>query len=163
MSDALVADHFPEFFRFLHGDDEGHGPDPFPWQRRLVNHVAETGEWPALLDLPTGSGKTATLDAAVFLLALRDDQPRRVVFVVDRRIVVHQTAQRAEQIAKRLQEARGGVLFNVAQRLRDLANLGLTQRRCTMLSCAGALSGTTTGRDALTCPPCSCPRWIRCL
>ncbi|MGH3942703.1 MAG: type I-G CRISPR-associated helicase/endonuclease Cas3g [Pseudonocardiaceae bacterium] len=128
MTDSLTADHFTEFFRELHGkDDSDKLLDPFPWQGRLVNRVAETGVWPELLDLPTGSGKTAALDAAVFLLALRDDQPRRVVFVVDRRIVVHQAATRAEHIAQRLQEARGGVLFEVAQRLRALAGLGLDE------------------------------------
>ncbi|MGH3831518.1 MAG: type I-G CRISPR-associated helicase/endonuclease Cas3g, partial [Pseudonocardiaceae bacterium] len=123
MTSSLTADDFPEFFRALHGDGSGDGPNPFPWQRRLVQRVAETGTWPALLDLPTGSGKTAALDAAVFLLALRDDQPRRVVFVVDRRIVVHQAAGRAERIAQRLQRAGDGVLLEVAQRLRGLANL----------------------------------------
>lgn len=128
MTGSLTVDHFPEYFRELHRkDDRSKPPDPFPWQRRLVNRVAATGGWPSLLDLPTGSGKTAALDAAVFLLALRDDQPRRVVFVVDRRIVVHQAAQRAEHIAMRLQKARGGVLFEVAKRLRDLAGLGPNQ------------------------------------
>ncbi|MGH3796119.1 MAG: type I-G CRISPR-associated helicase/endonuclease Cas3g [Pseudonocardiaceae bacterium] len=128
MTGSPTAEDFPAFFRALHGDDEGAGPDPFPWQRRLVQRVARTGTWPALLDLPTGSGKTAALDAAVFLLALRGDQPRRVVFVVDRRIVVHQAAQRAEHVAQRLQEAHDGVLFEVARRLRALAGLDGEQR-----------------------------------
>ncbi len=124
MTGSLTADDFARFFRELHRkDDRDKPPDPFPWQQRLVNRVAESGEWPALLDLPTGSGKTAALDAAVFLLALRDDQPRRVVFVVDRRIVVHQAAQRARHIAAQLQDSREGVLFKVAQRLRSLADL----------------------------------------
>ncbi len=128
MTGSLTADDFPEFFRELHREeDRDKPPNPFPWQQRLVNRVAESGVWPALLDLPTGSGKTAALDAAVFLLALRDDQPRRVVFVVDRRIVVHQAAQRARHIAQRLQEARGGVLFEVVERLRALGGLGPTE------------------------------------
>jgi len=47
------------------------GYEPFPWQTRLVNVVGEhAGRWPAVLDLPTSSGKTSALDAAVFLLAL---------------------------------------------------------------------------------------------
>ncbi len=121
MTGSLTAGHFPDFFRELHRrDDRDKPPEPFPWQRELVSRVAETGIWPELLDLPTGAGKTAALDAAVFLLALREDQPRRMVFVVDRRIVVHQAAQRAKHIAERLQEARGGVLFEVAQKLRSL-------------------------------------------
>ncbi|MGH3695929.1 MAG: type I-G CRISPR-associated helicase/endonuclease Cas3g [Pseudonocardiaceae bacterium] len=128
MTGSLTADHFPDFFRELHRKDDGdEPPDPFPWQRRLVSCVAQTGIWPELLDLPTGSGKTAALDAAVFLLALCNDQPRRMVFVVDRRIVVHQAAQRAKHIAQRLQKARRGVLFEVAQKLRDLAALDIDQ------------------------------------
>jgi CRISPR-associated endonuclease/helicase Cas3 len=123
MTGSLTAEDFPGFFRSLHGNDEGYSPDPFPWQQRLVQRVAATGIWPGLLDLPTGSGKTAVLDAAVFLLALRGDQPRRMVFVVDRRIVVHQAARRAEHIAERLWQAREGVLLTVAQRLRGLAGL----------------------------------------
>jgi CRISPR-associated endonuclease/helicase Cas3 len=124
---GLTAGDFPEFFRALHGEDGHKGPDPFPWQRRLVNQVAETGMWPTLLDLPTGSGKTATLDVAVFLLALRGDQPRRMVFVVDRRVVVHQAAQRARRITERLEEASEGVLAEVVRRLCDLAGLGSDQ------------------------------------
>lgn len=121
VSGELSADDFPAFFRELHGADGEKGPPPFPWQRRLVAQIAETGVWPSLLDLPTGSGKTAALDAAVFLLALRGDQPRRIVFVVDRRIVVHQAAQRARRIAERLRQASNGVLAEVAQRLRAIS------------------------------------------
>lgn len=121
MTAELSADDFPAFFGELHGTKGQNGPYPFPWQARLVTQVAETGTWPSLLDLPTGSGKTAALDAAVFLLALRGDQPRRIVFVVDRRIVVHQAAQRAAHIAERLRHASNGVLAQVAQRLRAIA------------------------------------------
>lgn len=121
MPGELSAEDFPAFFRELHARGDECGPSPFPWQRRLVSQIAETGVWPSLLDLPTGSGKTAALDAAVFLLALRDDQPRRIVFVVDRRIVVHQAAQRARHIAARLREACTGVLAEVSQRLRTIA------------------------------------------
>jgi len=112
----LAADDFDGFFRELYGIE------PFPWQRRLVRQVAATGQWPDLLDLPTGSGKTAMVDAAVFVLALRGDQPRRMVFVVDRRVVVQQAARRAERLASRLRAAVGttGVLGAVAGRLRAL-------------------------------------------
>ncbi len=103
---TLDLSHFPAFFRELHAPAPGQaGPSPFPWQERLVAEVAATGAWPQLLDLPTGSGKTAAIDVAVFLLALGVEHPRRIVFVVDRRIVVHQAAVRAERIARRLRSA----------------------------------------------------------
>ena len=121
MTASLGVHDFPDYFRCLHGEDDKPGPDPFPWQSRLVDQVAQTGSWPTLLDLPTGAGKTAAIDAAVFLLALRGDQPRRMVFVVDRRIVVHQAAERTAHIASRLERARGGLLRTVADRLRSLA------------------------------------------
>ncbi len=43
----------PAFFKELHGKK------PFPWQSNLASLVVETREWPRILDLPTGSGKTA--------------------------------------------------------------------------------------------------------
>ena len=60
----LAPDDFGAFFRAVHG------VDPFPWQARLLKQIAAKGVWPDVLDLPTGSGKTASLDIAVFHLAL---------------------------------------------------------------------------------------------
>lgn len=84
---------FSTYFR------EVHGVEPFPWQVRLTHEVIENGSWPEVIDLPTGVGKTAALDTAVFSLAVEPQRfPRRVVFVVDRRIIVDQTYERAEVI-----------------------------------------------------------------
>jgi CRISPR-associated endonuclease/helicase Cas3 len=104
-----------------------HGVPPFPWQRRLAEHLALGKPWPDTLDLPTGSGKTATLDIALFHLALEADRtvrtaPLRIVFVVDRRIVVDAAADRAEKIAKALAAASGeDALARMAARLLHLA------------------------------------------
>ncbi|MDN5870960.1 MAG: hypothetical protein L0H73_09630, partial [Nitrococcus sp.] len=49
----LSPEDFPAFF------EEIYGHEPFPWQRRLLSQVAVRGEWPSVLDLPTGSGKTS--------------------------------------------------------------------------------------------------------
>ena len=101
----LSADDFPAYFRDVYEYE------PFPWQTRLTKQVLEDGKWPATIDLPTGSGKTSVLDTAVFLLACRPEQfPRRVVFVIDRRIIVDQVYKRAEQIQKRIAEADTPVL-----------------------------------------------------
>ena len=56
----LTADDFSAFFQ------EVHGYPPFPWQKRLLAQVAAKGGWPRTLDLPTGSGKTAAIDIALF-------------------------------------------------------------------------------------------------
>ncbi len=106
----LTPDDFAAFF------DEVHGHKPFPWQERLLRRVAKSdGEWPSVLDLPTGSGKTAAIDIAVFHLALDADRgperraPVRIAFVVDRRLVVDDAFARADKLAKALTSAQGGL------------------------------------------------------
>ena len=53
-------------------------------------------------------------------MALRDDVPRRVVFVIDRRVVVQQAAARARRLAERLLDSDDPVIEMVARRLRRL-------------------------------------------
>lgn len=91
-ADEITSADFVHFFRALWGFD------PFPWQERLLlrlvtgkdahhNYKGPPGLWPDVLDLPTGSGKTATLDIAVFYLALealkKDERraPVRIAFI----------------------------------------------------------------------------------
>src|SRR5579875_1835063 len=95
-SDRLTAADFGGFF------EEVHGYRPFPWQGELVQRVLADG-WPGLVDVPTGLGKTAVLDAAVFLSALGSEHARRRVFlVVDRRVIVDQAHEEAEKIQRAL-------------------------------------------------------------
>ena len=106
---------FDTFYRAAHG-----GCDPFPWQSRLARHVLEHG-WPRVLDLPTGTGKTTTLEIALWALAAAPDRmPRRIVLVVDRRIVVDQGAAAARALQAALDNAKDGPLRAVAQALRAL-------------------------------------------
>ena len=96
-----------------------------------MDRLAEDDTWPDVLDLPTGSGKTAALDAAVFHLALRFREPRRaalrMALVVDRRLVVDDAYTRAMKIEKALQGAYDGnfngsePMKEVARRLKELA------------------------------------------
>jgi CRISPR-associated endonuclease/helicase Cas3 len=117
----LSADDFAAFF------EEVHGYAPFPWQKRLLDQVAAKGEWPGVLDLPTGSGKTAAIDIAVFHLALEADQrasrraPIRVAFVVDRRLVVDDAFTRAKKLEEALSQAAKPVTRCVAERLKTLS------------------------------------------
>ena len=131
---------FPSFFSTLWARE------PFPWQTMLAVRAAR-GEWPKAVNLPTASGKTACLDAAVFGLAATAHRapdnrlPRRIWFVVDRRIVVDEAFDRAKTLASRLAGADGGPLGEVAQALRLLSGSGHP------LEVARLRGGTWTSKD----------------
>jgi CRISPR-associated endonuclease/helicase Cas3 len=114
---------FDDFFRALWPYD------PFPWQSMLAERVA-SGTWPKVLDLPTAAGKTACIDAAIYALAAQAEKsvgertaPRRIWFVVDRRIVVDEAFDRASTIAQRLAAATDGPLQAVADRLFQISGI----------------------------------------
>src|SRR5208337_2637450 len=79
--------------------------------------------------LPTASGKTACLDVAVYALAAQSRRmipaeprtaPRRIFYVVDRRVIVDEAFDRARKLADKLHMAEKGILREVADQLRDL-------------------------------------------
>ena len=114
---GLNSSDFAAFFRDIHGYE------PFPWQQRLTTQVLDRRSWPNVIDLPTGTGKTAVLDTAVFAMAAQSEtSPRRVVFVIDRRIVVDQVYERARRIRERVEAASTPVLKKVRERLRGLSD-----------------------------------------
>ena len=139
---ALDHRHFPQYFAALWG------LTPFAWQLELARRVAADpapdglpsvaerrshGPWPEAIALPTGAGKTACLDIAVFALAAQASRPeedhasaapRRIFFVVDRRLIVDEAHERARRLAKKLESAHDGILRTVADRLRHLARGG---------------------------------------
>jgi CRISPR-associated endonuclease/helicase Cas3 len=115
------VDEFVAFFHALWDRD------PFPWQRLLAERLA-TSVWPQAIDLPTASGKTACIDIAIWALSRQADlqpwertAPRRIWFVVDRRIVVDEAFDRAQVIADRLASAEEGALVQVAARLQVIS------------------------------------------
>lgn len=114
MGDLTAAD-FDDYFLAVHGCE------PYPWQSRLTRQVLEGDGWPDVIDLPTGVGKTAVLDTAIFSLATRPEvSPRRIVFVIDRRIVVDQVVERASRIRDGVGAATEGVLAEISSRLTEL-------------------------------------------
>lgn len=100
MTDLPPCPTFDKFYRATH-----HGNEPFPWQTRLAGLVAGQG-WPSEIGIPTGLGKTACLDIAVWALAAQAHlpptertAPTRVWYVVNRRLLVDTAADHAETLA----------------------------------------------------------------
>ena len=124
-ADHLSTGDFGEFFRAVHG------VEPFPWQAKLAESVTATGTWPSTLSVPTAAGKTAVIDIAIFHLALETVKaphvrkaPRRILFVIDRRVVVDEAFLRAQGIAERLQESLDGPPGIVRTVAHNLLSLG---------------------------------------
>lgn len=119
---------FPEFYRAVNGRD------PFPWQERLADEVARAEQWPGEIGVPTGLGKTACLEIAVWWLASQANRapvertaPTRIWWVVNRRLLVDSTTKQAERLAELLNgcdTAASAVgnqpILDVADRLRRL-------------------------------------------
>lgn len=112
-----------DFSAFFHGI---HGVSPLPWQSALATRLVAQNSWPDLIDLPTASGKTACIDIAVFHLAACAERgkpwqaARRVVFVVDRRIIVDAAFERAQKISAALKESTEPAVASVAASLSKL-------------------------------------------
>jgi CRISPR-associated endonuclease/helicase Cas3 len=81
------------------------GNRPFPWQRELYR-LFVAGTLPPSCDLPTGLGKTSIIPIWLIALAAAPKLPRRLMYVVNRRTVVDQATREAENLRKRLEEAR---------------------------------------------------------
>ena len=82
------------------------GHSPMRWQRRLFDRLIN-GKTPAVLDLPTGLGKTSVMVIWLLARALAGEDalkaiPRRLVYIVDRRAVVDQATEEAEKLRQAL-------------------------------------------------------------
>jgi CRISPR-associated endonuclease/helicase Cas3 len=121
-----ISHRFAEFFEAVWGFP------PFAWQAELAQRVLTNPDapWPQAIALATAAGKTACIDIAVFALAEqahrltrgeRITAPRRIFFVVDRRVIVDEAFERSRTLAERLNQANAGILFEVAGQLRKLA------------------------------------------
>lgn len=120
----------PQFAAWFAAVNRGH--TPLPWQARLAEQVLEKG-WPSLIGVPTGLGKTACLDIAVWALAAEADNPpterrhpRRVWYVVNRRLLVDVAATKVVRLAQLLAQPTSidGAIAAVAERLRAFGGLG---------------------------------------
>ena len=109
--------------KFRHFFSDLNGYFPFPWQERLAARVCATG-WPKVIALPTGSGKTACLDIAIFALAHGADAPRRIFYIVDRRLIVDEAFQRMQFICDKLAKPTTTALREVRDKLVEIGCLG---------------------------------------
>lgn len=130
MAEKLSPNDFPAFFKAVHGYL------PFDWQKRLASDVLEHGKRYDVIQVPTGCGKTSLLDVALFEMALEASRqsdprkrvvPRRICFVIDRRLVVDEVNGHARSLQSAILEAAQGkrsdaVLSSVAQGLGILAD-----------------------------------------
>lgn len=115
---------FSSFYRAVNA-----GRDPLPWQARLAEQVCVTGTWPSEIAVPTGLGKTACIDIALYTLAYsaREDtqvptMPRRIWYVVDRRLLVDVATDHARRLAYLLahpDEAGGAASVTVVREVAD--------------------------------------------
>jgi len=107
------------------------GHTPFYWQEQLYERLMK-GDLPDACDIPTGLGKTNVM--AVWLIALADQighpertLPLRLVYVVDRRVIVDQATTEAEELIERLvkvRESESGPIRRIADRLAESSLAG---------------------------------------
>jgi CRISPR-associated endonuclease/helicase Cas3 len=138
---------FRDFYRELHGWD------PFPWQTRLAELVDEAG-WPCEIGVPTGLGKTSTIDIAVWALAAQAGRqpaertaPTRIWYVVDRRLLVDSASDHVTLLSERLAHglastASDSALAAVADRL---SRIGVVARNDHPLWVSRLRGGATLG------------------
>ena len=90
--------NFLEGFRCLNASDD---IVPFPWQERLYYEFCK-GQIPRIVDIPTGLGKTKVMHIWLLALAAKNHVPRRLVYVVNRRVVVDQASSEAGRIEEQI-------------------------------------------------------------
>ena len=123
---------YPDFASFYHA---ANGRRPFPWQERLARQVANS-EWPSQIGIPTGLGKTACLDIALWVLAAQAalapaerTAPTRIWYVVNRRLLVDQAFSHGRALAEMTATGmdstgrHSDAIGSVAAALRSLASL----------------------------------------
>ncbi|MFO1420727.1 MAG: type I-U CRISPR-associated helicase/endonuclease Cas3 [Candidatus Competibacteraceae bacterium] len=78
------------------------GNDPFPWQTELARRLLNV-DIPAGCNLPTGTGKTSVIPIWVICLGLqtlsgRVTLPRRLIYAVNRRVIVDQASEEVNRL-----------------------------------------------------------------
>jgi CRISPR-associated endonuclease/helicase Cas3 len=115
-----------QFFRKSYPALTGH-PESFPWQEELFLRFCEP-DIPSAAVLPTGCGKTSVMAVWVLALAWQARKgpqgirlPRRLVWVVNRRVVVDQATVEATEIRDNINDKSLPALDTVREALRELS------------------------------------------
>lgn len=105
-------------------------PEPFPWQEELFLRLCRY-DIPKDVVLPTGCGKTSAMVTWLVALAYQARNgpggvslPRRLIWVVNRRVVVDQATNEAEKLKQRLNDKSRNDLEPVRLALRKLSAEG---------------------------------------
>jgi CRISPR-associated endonuclease/helicase Cas3 len=126
------------------------------WQHRLFSDL-EAGRFPTDIELATGLGKTSVI--ALWVLALgralarkSSVVPRRLAYVVDRRVVVDQASEFTEQLRARLEHAQQSEKHALHGIATTLKNAGYTSSVIEGSTLRGQRSLDTRWRDDPTRP-----------
>ena len=92
-----------EDFRLWYAERHKGNP-PFPWHAALAERIG-ADDWPEALTAPTGSGKTAVIDVWLWARLQGLAVPRRLVHVIDSRLVVDGVSEYASALAATLEAA----------------------------------------------------------
>ena len=120
--EPMPFEQFNDLYRELTGHDGA-----CRWQYRLFTDL-EAGRFPTDIELATGLGKTSIVALWVLALDRAAERslslvPRRLAYVVDRRVVVDQASEFAEQVRERLDRAAENskhMLHACAKRLKSI-------------------------------------------
>jgi CRISPR-associated endonuclease/helicase Cas3 len=153
MSASISSESFTDFFHALWGYD------PFPWQKEFAARLC-AGFPPSYVTAPTGSGKTACLDAAIFALAVQAPRPiaertvgRRIFFIVNRRIIVDEAFSRAGKLAFAFKDPEKYLIERENEKPQEkrLPADVIEKSSETLSSVAQVLRGLSGGIDPLAC------------
>ncbi|MEI9937271.1 MAG: type I-U CRISPR-associated helicase/endonuclease Cas3 [Pseudomonadota bacterium] len=148
---SLSFEGFDTLYRALTGHDGA-----CRWQYRLFCEI-EAGRFPSDVELATGLGKTSVI--ALWALALAQSLgrsprvvPRRLAYIVDRRVVVDQASEFAEQVRERLEEAAQNEKHALHGIATTLKNAGCTSSVIEVSTLRGQRALDTRWRDDPTRP-----------
>lgn len=126
--DSDPTDGFPTFDAFY---TAVHGYHPYAWQVALADHLAAHGRVPGRVSVPTGLGKTSTVDAVLWALAdqvhrgIERTLGLRIFMVVERRIIVEGSGDHISGLVDAVNDAApGSVLYPVRTALQTLSATG---------------------------------------